>query len=101
MIHQRTSSKSIVNYLHQLGISVSYPRILRIETQLAETVLAHSAEHNVFVPPSLVKATFIFFSADNSDFHEDTPEGKNTLRATAMVVFQLSDNKHNTPHVHL
>ena len=43
MIHQQTRSKSLVNYLHQLGISVSYLRILRIETQLAATVLAHSA----------------------------------------------------------
>ena len=40
------------------------------------------------MPPALAKGKFIYFSVDNSDFSEDTPDGKNTLHATAMVVFQ-------------
>ena len=41
----------------------------------------------------LCKGQFIFFSVDNSDFSEDTPDGKNTLYATAMVVFQRKRTK--------
>ena len=34
-----------------------------------------------------------FFSVDNSEFSEDTPEGKNTRYATAMVVFHQKPTK--------
>ena len=86
-------SKSVIDVLHELGVSVNYARILRIETQLAQAVLSNSSEHNIFIPPKLCKGQFIFFSVDNSDFSEDTPDGKNTLHATAMVVFQRKRTK--------
>ena len=69
-------------------MSVDYNRILRIETQLAEAVHSHSAEYTVYVPPSLSKKHFVFYAADNADFSEDTPEGKGTLHATALVAYQ-------------
>ena len=86
-------SKSVIDVLHELGVSVNYARILRIETQLAQAVLSNSSEHSIFIPPKLCKGQFIFFSVDNSDFSEDTPDGKNTLHATAMVVFQRKRTK--------
>ena len=69
-------------------MSVDYTRILRVETQLAEDVLRHSADYGFYVPPAIAKGQFIYFGVDNSDFSEDTPEGKNTLHATAMAVIQ-------------
>ena len=97
LAHQQMRSKSTINVLHQLGVSVHYARILRIETQLAQAVLSNSGEHNIFIPPQLSKGQFIFFSVDNSDFSEDTPDGKDTLHATAMVVFQRKPtNEHET-----
>ena len=74
-------------------MSVNYVRILRIETQLAQAVLSNFSEQNIFIPPKLCKGQFIFFSVENSDFSEDTPDGKNTLHATAMVVFQRKRTK--------
>ena len=74
-------------------MSVNYVRILRIEIQLAQAVLSNFAEQNIFIPPKLCKGQFIFFSVDNSDFSEDTPGRKNTLHATAMVVFQWKRTK--------
>ena len=91
--HQQIRSKSVIDVLHELGVSVNYVRILCIEIQLAQAVLSNSSEHNIFTPPKLCKGQFIFFSVDNSDFSEDTPDGKNTLHATAMVVFQRKRTK--------
>ena len=93
LAHQQMRSKSVIDVLHELGVSVNYARILRIETQLAQAVLSNSSEHNIFIPPKLCKGQFSFFSVDNSDFSEDTPDGKNTLHATAMVVFQRKRTK--------
>ena len=88
LAHQQFRSRSLTDLLHKLGVSVDYSRILRIETQLTEAVLRHSVDHGICVPPALDKGQFIYFAVDNSDFSEDTPEGKNTLHATAMAVFQ-------------
>lgn len=96
LVHQKTRSSSLVDYLHHISVSVEYTRILRIETQLAQAVLKRSAQYDVYVPPGLVAKEFIFFAIDNSDFSEDTPEGKDTLHATAMVVYQRTSN-HASP----
>ena len=95
LAHQQMRSNSVIDLVHELGVSVNYVRILRIETQLAQAVLSNSSEQNIFIPPKLCNGQFIFFSVDNSDFSEDTPDEKNTLHATAMVVFQ---RKHTKDH---
>ena len=93
LAHQQMRSKSVIDVLHELGVSVNYVRILRIETQLTQAVLRNLSKQNIFIPPKLWKGQYIFFSVDNSDFSEDTPDGKNTLHATAMVVFQRKRTK--------
>ena len=93
LAHQQMRSKSVIDVLHELGVSVNYMRILRIETQLTKAVLRNLSKQNIFIPPKLWKGQYIFFSVDNSDFSEDTPDGKNTLHATAMVVFQRKRTK--------
>ena len=62
-------------------------------SHFAHAVLSTSSEHNIFIPPKLCRGQFNFFSVDNSDFSADTPEGKNTLYATAMGVFQQKPTK--------
>ena len=93
LAHQQMRSKSVIDVLHELGVSVNYVRILRIETQLTQAVLRNLSKQNIFIPPKLWKGQYIFFSVDNSVFSEDTPEGKNRLHATAMVVFQRKRTK--------
>ena len=93
LAHQQMRSKSVIDVLHELGVSVNYARILRIETKLAQAVLSNSSENNIFIPPKLCKGQFFCVCVDNSNFSEDTPDGKNTLHATAMVVFQRKRTK--------
>ena len=45
----------------------------------------------VNMPPNFVKGRYIFFAADNSDFAEDTPDGKSTLHATALAIYQRKE----------
>ena len=76
LAHQQMRSRSMTDVLHKLGVSVDYTRILRIETQLAQAVPSHSNDNGIYIPPALTKGQFIYFAVDNSDFSEDTPEGK-------------------------
>lgn len=87
-VHQSTRSRDLIDLLHSYGLSVDYQRILRIETQLAHAVTSQMTSEGIYIPQSLQKGRFIFFAIDNSDFNEDTPDGKNTTHATATAVFQ-------------
>ena len=42
----------------------------------------------MFLPPWLVKDTFVWFALDNIDFLESTPSGMNTHHGTAIAVYQ-------------
>ena len=39
----------MTDILHKLDVSVDYGRILRIETQLAQTVLSHSHDNSIWL----------------------------------------------------
>ena len=45
----------------------------------------------VYIPPNIVHGRHVFFAIDNVDFGEDTPDGKRTLHATAMAIYQTCE----------
>ncbi|KAL5007722.1 hypothetical protein ScPMuIL_016528 [Solemya velum] len=105
-VHQSTRSKKLLKLLHGFGLSVDYGRILRLETQLANAVIESTREVGAYVPATMRKGSFIFFAIDNSDFNEDTPDGKRTLHATATAIYQRQKpfndmDKHNTSELRL
>jgi hypothetical protein len=89
-VHSETRSKCMIQFLHSLGISIEYGKVLRIETQIAsEVIKCMEANGGIYIPRDLVEGRFIFCAADNIDFQEDTPYGKNTLHGTVMAVYQV------------
>ena len=62
---------------------------MEIETGIANAVLEKmDSLGGVFLPPWLVKDTFVWFALDNIEFLESTPCGMNTLHGTALAVYQ-------------
>jgi len=60
-----------------LCFSVDYRRILCLENHLANQVIQRMHTNDgAFIPRDFVKGRFIFFAIDNSDFSEDTADGK-------------------------
>ena len=47
--------------------------------------------HIIYVPPFLKKGKFLFFAVDNTDFAEDTPDGKGTTHGTITAIYQRAD----------
>ncbi len=41
-----------------------------------------------YVPPFFKKGSFVFFAIDNTDFNEDTVDGKGTTHGTITTVYQ-------------
>ena len=62
---------------------------MEIEAGIANAVLEKMVSlGGVFLPPWLVKDTFVWFALDNIQFLESTPCGMNTLHGTALAVYQ-------------
>ncbi len=57
-IHTHTRSKYLVNFLCNLGLSVSYKRVLELEEQLAGSVSMHFEKEGIVCPPNLQKGLF-------------------------------------------
>jgi len=60
-----------------------------METALANAVVENTRGfQGLCVPPFLKRGGFVFFAADNTDFAEDTPDGKGTTHGTIIAVYQ-------------
>ena len=60
-----------------------------MEGQIAGAVLQRMMVNDgIYIPPYVVQGRHIFFAVDNVDFAEDTPDGKLTIHATAMTIYQ-------------
>ena len=91
-LHRQTRSAKLVNFCSQIGISINYDRVIRIENHIAETVIGHmEITDGIYIPPELEPNMFTHFATDNLDFNEDTPDGKRNLHATVLVAYQSVD----------
>ena len=62
--------------------------MLQIETDITNSVPV-SAENNViYVPPNIIPSVPIHFAIDNTDFSNNTPDGKNEFHSTDQIVFK-------------
>lgn len=91
-VHHDTRNKNLVNLLHAQNYCVSYSCVLLLETSLANAVVENTRQFNgLYVPPFLKKGQFLFFAVDNTDFAEDTIDGKGTTHGTITAVYQKAN----------
>jgi hypothetical protein len=75
--------------LFMLRITASHTTVL---TAIANTVVENTKGFDgLYVPPFLKKGSFVFFAIDNTDFDEDTVDGKCTTHGTITAVYQKAD----------
>lgn len=91
-MHHDTRNKKLLELLNSQGYCISYSRVLMVETALANAVVENTKQfHGIYVPPILKKGKFLFFAVDNTDFAEDTPDGKGTTHGTITAIYQRAD----------
>ena len=79
----------MVDLLSAQGYCVPCIRVLLLETAIANAVVDNTKLFGgLYVPTFTKKRVFPFFAADNSDFEEDTPDGKGTTHGTTIAVYQ-------------
>ena len=92
-LHHETRNKKLIQSLSGMGYCVSYSRVMHLETALANAVLENTKKfQGLYVPPFLKKGSFVFFAADNTDFAEDSADGKRTTHGTVIAVYQKANS---------
>ena len=84
----RLRSKKIVTELHELGLSVSYDRVLQLENQLATAVSLHTQKENVVCPPQLRLGLFTVGAVDNLDHNPSSTTVTGSFHGTGISLFQ-------------
>ena len=88
-IHKITGSKELVDTFNDLLLSVSYEKVLKIETAIANSVVKEKKEkNNVYIPPNVIKGKMLRFAIDNTDLNNNTPDGKHEFQGTGQIVIQ-------------
>ena len=87
-IHTRLRPKKIVTELHELGLSVSYDRVLQLENQLATAVCLHTQKEGVVCPPQLRPGLFTVGTVDNLDHNPSSTTATGSFHGTGISLFQ-------------
>ena len=95
LLHQSTRSKGLIDHLSELSLCISYEKVLRIQTAMAESVAQRITENDgVYIPPLISPDSPVYFAIDNIDSKNDTRDGKGEFHGTSSIVYQTSDPTH-------
>ena len=83
-----TRKKTLIDKLHENGLSISYDRVLQISAQLGEAVIAQYVEDGVVCPPVMRKQVFTTSAVDNIDHNPTATTAQTSFHGTSMSLFQ-------------
>lgn len=88
-IHTATRSKALITTLYQLGLSVSYDRVIEVEDELATSAGERYKEDGHVVPASLRFGIFSVAGLDNLDHNPSSTTSTSSFHGTGISVFQF------------
>lgn len=89
-VRKLAGSKELINMLSNFHLSMSYDKLLKIET-LSNAVVKKMESSNVtYISPGIQHGNRLHLTIDNVDFHNNTFDGKNEFQGTSQAVFQKS-----------
>jgi hypothetical protein len=88
-VHMLTRSKKLIHQLYQMGLSISYDRIMQIEDWIATSACERFEADGVVVPSCLSKGVFTVGALDNLDHNPSSTTSVNSFHGTAISLFQL------------
>ena len=93
-VHKETRSKKMIDCLSDLDLGITYDKLMKIENEVGNAVMKQISENDgVFLPPTIDLGRPLHFAIDNTDFHNDTPDGKTEFHGTGQIIFQKRGDK--------
>ncbi|KAK6187414.1 hypothetical protein SNE40_005450 [Patella caerulea] len=94
-LHSETRKRELVDRLHSLGISISYDRLLRMSSSVANRLCTQYERYDVVCPPQLRKGVFTTDQADNIDHNPSSVSAKDSFHGTAHSLCQHPDESNS------
>ena len=88
MIHTKTRKRELVDDLFELGISVSYDRVLEISADLSSNVCQQYMRAKIVCIPKLKCGLFTTAAVDNIDQNPSSTSAQDSFHATGISLFQ-------------
>lgn len=88
LVHAETRKRGLVDKLFDLGLSISYDRVLAISTEMGNSVCARFESEKVVCPPKLRHGIFTTSAVDNIDHNPSSTTAQGSLHGTGISLFQ-------------
>lgn len=92
MIHTKTRKRALVDTLFDLGLSISYDRVLGISTELGNKILHHYEVEKAVCPPELKGGLFTTAAVDNIDHNPSSTSTHDSFHGTGISLLQHPDD---------
>lgn len=87
-IYAKTRKRTIVEMLHEHGVSISYDRVLEISAQLGDATVNKYVNDGVVCPPGLRRGLFTTAAMDNIDHNPTATTATTSFHGTSISLFQ-------------
>ena len=88
-IHTLTRSKKLLNTLNDLGLSVSYGRLMDIQEGITKALCKRFQEENTVCPSELRTGVYSVGALDNIDHNPSSTTAQGSFHGTSISIFQF------------
>ena len=93
-IHAVTRSRGLIDILFNLGLCVSYDRLLQVSSEIANSVCQRFKVEDVVCPPKLRNGLFTTAAVDNIDHNPSSATAKDSFHGTGISLMQHPSHTH-------
>ena len=93
MLHTKTRKRELVDSLFNLGLCISYDRVLSISTHLGNKLCGHYEVEKAVCPPNLTSSLFTTATADNIDHNPSSTSAHDSFHGTGISLFQYQSSE--------
>ena len=87
-MHATTRKKDVIEKLHNLGISISYKRVMELSTTLGNNLLTHYNTAKIVCPPTMKPNVFTTAALDSIDHNPGSTTAEGSFHRTGIFLFQ-------------
>ncbi|KAG0720104.1 hypothetical protein GWK47_049141 [Chionoecetes opilio] len=94
-VHARTRKRDLIEMLFDLGLSISYDRVMAISTSMGNRVCEQYHRDEVVCPPNLREGLFTTAVVDNIDHNPSSTTSTDSFHGTGISLFQHPSLQNN------
>ena len=92
-VHAETRKRGLIDCLNNLGLCISYDRVMSISTDVANTVCARFFTDGLVCPPQALSGVFTTAAVDNIDHNPSSTSAHGSFHGTAISLLQHPTNE--------